>query len=120
MAWHAMPKMTIPQKFLQSKWLISTNKEDEESSLVRITPQTGGLSLESSNNYEWIDKKSSGPKGSRTPDPRHVKALENEDVQKFEIEQMHNLSSYSSGGGVAREFKSCPPSPLSAENSTVC
>ena len=91
-----------------------------QSSLVRIAPRTGGLSLESSNNYEWIDKKSSGPKGSRTPDPRHVKALENEDVQKFEIEQMHNLSSYSSGGGVAREFKSCPPSPLSAENSTVC
>ena len=46
-----------------------------QSSLVRIAPRTGGLSLESSNNYEWIDKKSSGPKGSRTPDPRHVKAV---------------------------------------------
>jgi hypothetical protein len=31
--------------------------------------------LESSNAYSMIDKKSSGPKGSRTPDPRHVKAV---------------------------------------------
>lgn len=70
-----MPKMTIPEKFLQSKWLIPTNKEVEGSSLVRIMPKTGGLSLESSNDYEVKDKISNGPKGSRTPDPRHVKAV---------------------------------------------
>ena len=67
-----MPISTIPEKWLKqpsnhhtSKWEVAA-----ESSLVRIAPQTGG--------YERVQEekvKDGGPKGSRTPDPRHVKAV---------------------------------------------
>jgi hypothetical protein len=84
-------------------------------------------SLEPSNGYEVKDKKSSGPKGSRTPDPRHVKAHENNnesDLASSIPDDNNNNSSPPSeniraenfmptesigGYGVDREFKSCPP-----------
>jgi hypothetical protein len=57
--------------------LTENNKVQQgiEHSLVKIRPHTGGLSLENSNHYTTKDKKKYGPKGIRTLDPRHVKAV---------------------------------------------
>jgi hypothetical protein len=82
--------------------------------------------LESSNGYEVKGKKSSGPEGSRTPDPRHVKAHENNNENDLasripdgnnnnfppseNIRAENFMPTEGIGGyGVDREFKSCPP-----------
>ena len=58
-------------RLLASNWLLPNQKPvDKWSSLVRIAPQTGGYER-----VQNIENKESGPKGSRTPDPRHVKAV---------------------------------------------
>ena len=54
---------------------LTENCKEQRLSLIRILPNSSGISLESSNIPRTEDKKTNGPSRIRTNDPRHVKAV---------------------------------------------
>jgi hypothetical protein len=63
----------VPKRDIPSNLLRPTNKPvDKWFSLVRMPPP---LSMDNENERVHEIEKRDGPKGSRTPDPRHVKAV---------------------------------------------